>query len=239
MLFRSYDNSTTRTDVLLTITPRVVRSWDIAPKDMQRFYSGTADTYTDQALFASLQSPSGMKPVVQTNGNTNMSGPAAGPVPVVASGAASGEPATNVAGNVVNPTIPATPPVFAFSAPVYEGVAEQELEIRLVAENLPATSTVPVEVLFNPQLLKFVRGEAFDFAPKDFKTEVDDAKGMFRIALTFAPDAPPKGNGGLARVIFKAIKPGISYLVYKVPALTDNAGGAVNAQVRASRIVIK
>lgn len=242
-LFRSYDNSKNRTDVLLTITPRVVRSWDVAPKDMQRFYSGTADTYTDQALFGSLQAPVGAKPVVQTNGNTNTSGSAsaAGPVPVVAAaaGAASAEPATNAGANTTPVATAAAPPIFAFSAPVYEGTAEQELEIRLVAENLPATTAVPVEVLFNPQLLKFVRGQALDFSPKDFKTEVDEAKGMFRVALAFPPDAPPKGNGGLARVVFKAVKPGISYLVYKVPALTDNAGGAVNAQVRASRIVIK
>ncbi len=238
-LFRSYDNSKSRTDVLLTITPRVVRSWDVAPKDMQRFYSGTADTYTDQALFGSLQAPAGAKPVVSAGGNSNSSPQPAGTVPVVAT-APGTEATANVAANAgAAPAATATPPVFAFSAPVYEGTAEQELEIRLVAENLPATSAVPVEVLFNPQLLKFVRGQALDFSPKDFKTEVDEAKGLFRVMLAFPPDAPPKGNGGLARVAFKAVKPGISYLVYKVPVLTDNAGGAVNAQVRASRVVIK
>lgn len=238
-LFRSYDNSTNRTDVLLTITPRVVRSWDVASKDMQQFYSGTADTYTNQALFGSLQAPAGVKPVVQANGNGSSPGTVAGGSVPVATAAANGPTAGAAANAGAVPAAAATPPVFAFSAPVYEGAAEQELEIRLVAENLPATTSVPVEVLFNPQLLKFLRGEQLDFSPKDFKTDVDEAKGMFRVTLTFPPDATPKGSGGLARVVFKAIRPGISYLVYKVPALTDNAGGAVNAQVRASRVVIK
>jgi hypothetical protein len=43
----------------------------------------------------------------------------------------------------------------------------------------------------------------------------------------------------LARLTLRGAKPGISYLVYRAPAMQNAAGQTVNAQVRASRIVIK
>jgi len=40
-------------------------------------------------------------------------------------------------------------------------------------------------------------------------------------------------------VILRGEKPGISYLVYRVPVIKTASGDTLNAQVRAARVVIK
>jgi general secretion pathway protein D len=239
-IFTSYDNSSGRTDVLLTITPRVVRSWDLPPKETRQFYSGTADSYFNQALFANMDVPIAKSAQGQQRAKTAVD---VTPLPAIAEIAPTKPPVnieTSVAAVAPAPApMPLAPPVFTFSEPVYAGTSERDLEIQLLAENLTGPAALPIEVLFNPQLLKFVRGEAMDFNPRDFKTEVDEAKGEFRVSLVFADGSGPKGKGALARVVLRALKPGISYLVYKTPALKDSSGGEISAQVRASRVVIK
>jgi general secretion pathway protein D len=57
-LVTSYDQSGSRTDVLLTITPRVVRGWDVLARPLREFYSGTETVYSDKPVFGSLASVS-------------------------------------------------------------------------------------------------------------------------------------------------------------------------------------
>ncbi len=237
-LFTSYDNSTDRTDVLLTITPRVVRSWDLPPKETRQFYSGTADNYFGQALFANVEAPLS-KSAQAKQAKTVVDVPPPAEAGAVKAGAAAATPVASVTPAAATPALILGPPLFAFSDSVYEGTSDRDLEIQLTAENLNAPVALPLEILFNPQLLKFVRGGPADFTPQDFKTEVDETKGVFRVSLAFADGAGPKGKGVLARVVLRALRPGISYLVYKTPALKDSSGGEINAQVRASRVVIK
>jgi general secretion pathway protein D len=56
-LFASSDDSSGTTDVLLTITPRVVRSWDMPDKEAQMFTSGSEERFTSQPLFGNFVKP--------------------------------------------------------------------------------------------------------------------------------------------------------------------------------------
>lgn len=47
-LFSSNDDSDVQTDVLLTITPRIIRPWQLPPKNTWNLYSGKADRYFSQ-----------------------------------------------------------------------------------------------------------------------------------------------------------------------------------------------
>ena len=133
----------------------------------------------------------------------------------------------------------AAPPLLAFAEPVYEVATGQEFEIKLVGQNLTGVTTLPVQILYNPQLLGFVRGSQGDPAPQAFAAEADEAKGLLQVRLSYASGTAPKDSGVLARLTLRGAKPGISYLVYRTPSITNAAGESVNAQVRASRIVIK
>lgn len=254
-LFTSYDDSAGRTDVLLTITPRVVRGWDLPTKAAREFYSGSENIYSDKPIFANLNAATVASPAAAIAPKTDIgsgspaaaTSPAASTTPTSTAAPASAAPsggapssATPVEGATSPPVASvALPPLLAFAEPVYEVVTGREFEIKLVGQNLTGVTSLPVEILYNPQLLNFVRGDRGDPAPQSFASEADVAKGLLQVKLSYAPGTGPKDNGVLARLTLRGVKPGISYLVYRTPSITNAAGESVNAQVRASRIVIK
>lgn len=265
-IFTSYDDAKGRTDVLLTITPRVVRGWDLPGKEIRSFMSGTEERYLSQSLFAKLATP-----LVRTGKTETV---AAAPAPAPSTAGTPVQPGQQTASDSPNATTPATPsdqnppavpaptaatlpaeasppvptpppvtagqpPLFAFSQPIYEGVTGKEFEIQLTADNLDGVLSLPMEIMFNPQLVKFVRGEPGSFVSKDFKAEADDARGLLRVTLNFQDNAAARGNGVLGRLVLRGERPGISYLVYRTPTVRSSTGETVSAQVRASRVVIK
>jgi general secretion pathway protein D len=223
-LFTSYDDQDTRTDVLLTITPRVVRGWDLPSMHARSFASGTEDRYMAQPLFKGFALAAGSRVAISSEAATT---PGAAPASAALTPAAE-----------AGQTPAVQPPLFAFSDPVYEGTSGQELEIRMTAENLAGVQQVPMEILFNPQLLKFVRGEAGSIPAQNFQANADDSRGILRVQLNF-DESSAQTSGVLARVVMQGVKPGISYLVYRAPSLRGPSGELINAQVRASRVVIK
>ena len=106
------------------------------------------------------------------------------------------------------------PPLLAFSDPLYENPSGQDIEIRITGENLAGVHNIPMEILFNPQLLKFIRGEQGGVPAENFRAEVDEKRGILRVELDLAEGAT---SGVLARVMMQGVKPGISYLVYRAP----------------------
>lgn len=130
-------------------------------------------------------------------------------------------------------------PLLAFSKPIYESPAGQEFEIDVSAKNIKGISKIPVEILYNPQMLKYVRNEPGVMEAKDAKVTADENRGIITVNLSYSPDKPVGANGVLTKLILRGEHAGISYLVYKVPTLTNDAGKSVNVQVRASRVIIK
>ncbi len=246
-LFTSIDDTHGRTDVLLTITPRVVRGWDMPDKNAQMFTTGSEERFTSQPLFgsyavsadlmkASSALPLPGKPDAAKDIKTP-SEPAKPLAPTSSDGKASVAkdaipvPQQQVASGVQ--------PLFAFSDAVYESATGKEFEIKLTGDNLDGATGLSAEVLFNPQLVKYLRNEPGSFATKDFKVEVDEAHGVLRVRQSYPENAPPHGSGVLARVMMRGDRPGTSYIVYRTPMLSGAGGESVNVQVRASRVVVK
>ncbi|MDH5709012.1 MAG: hypothetical protein OEY75_07825, partial [Hylemonella sp.] len=152
-LFTNYNNATDRTDVLLTITPRVVRGWEQSPEAARQFFSGTENSYQDRQLFAELktaavsQDGAALAPRINTRG-----GDAGAP----------GQPALPA---VAAPTVEAaeaaaTPPQLAFAQDIYEVAQGQRVNIELTGQQLGGIDALPLELLYNPQVLQFVSGQA-------------------------------------------------------------------------------
>ncbi len=237
-LFTSFDDSTGRSDVLLTITPRVVRGWDLPSKAAREFYSGTENTYIDKPLFAALSNLAVAEGGTPVAPKIDISG-----APLVAvvnepAPIATGAPAAS-ATPVDSSPARAAPPIIAFSEPVYEATAGEEVEIKITGQNLAGVTSLPINVLFNGQLLNVVRVLPGEPAPQSFNAAVDEAKGGLALTLTYAPDAAPKDNATLARVIVRGAKPGVSYLIHQAPAIGGPNGETINAQLRPSRVVVK
>lgn len=232
-LFTAYDNSASRSDVLLTITPRVVRGWDVPARASLEFYSGTENTYSDKPMFAALQSATGAQ--IRTEP----------PAPLPAAPTITSVPGPQVAPPGALAALPppassgAPPLVLAFSEPVYEVAAGKEFEIRLIGSNFAGAATVPLEVLYNPQLLSYVNGGRGDLPAASFNSSADAAKGVLNVSLALPASTAGGDHAVLARIVLRGDKPGISYLVYRAPVIKNASGETLNAQVRAARVVIR
>lgn len=225
-LFTSYDDSTERTDVLLTITPRIVRPWTLPGKSQRKFYSGTEKQYSTKPLFAFLQEKAETRKAAEIKLGELPAAPEtevamARPVPRVAE-----KPATTVGQGILS-----------FDKAVYSVAADQELTIELQAENISGIGEMPIELLFNPNLMEFVNVEKGSING-EMQAADDASKGIIRLNLSNITGLSA-GKTTLARVQLKSKRPGISYLIYKAPTYTNEAGETQRAHIRASRIVIK
>lgn len=241
LLFTADDSSAGRTDVLLTITPRVVRGWEPPPRLAREFYSGTETVYSTEPLYAFLEGGARGRaaPKIDTSGEARDDDSPPAPTGVVESAPAKpAEAPADVPAPAAAASATIAPPTLGFTEAVYEAASGQEIELQLDARNLGGARQLPVEILYNAQLLSFVRVEKGDAQLQDFKVEADAERGLLRIEAAY-PEQPAPEGGKLARLVMRASKPGLSYLVCRAPALRDAQGEAVNAQVRASRILIR
>jgi general secretion pathway protein D len=240
-LFTSHEATVARTDVLLTITPRVVRGWDVPTRSAREFYSGTENVYSDKSLFASLEGAA----AAQIRTEAPVATAAAAPMIVSAPGAAAAPPpapaAAAAAATIASaaPSAAASPLILGFSEPVYEVASGQDFEIKLIGSNLAGAATVPLEILYNPQLLSYVSGNRGDVAADSFNSSADAARGLLNIALGLPATPASPANAVIARVVMRGERPGISYLVYRAPVIKSASGETLNAQVRAARVVIR
>jgi len=234
-LFTSYDDQTQRTDVLLTITPRVVRGWDLPARAAREFYSGSENVYSDRPLFAGLETPAGAQIRME---QIAAGAPATAAITTLPPITAPSPIAPQLAA-VPQPTPGGGVPLLTFSEPVYEVTAGQDFEIRVLGANMPGGATLPLEILYNPQLVRYVSGERGDVTPQSFNTSADAARGLVSVSLALPPGDATPSNAVLARLQMRGERPGISYLVYRAPAIRTASGEVINAQVRAARVLIK
>lgn len=220
-LFGTKDRGKARTDVLLTITPRVVRAWDVPPKNTRQIFSGTENAYSTAPMFAYMDKRAGDKnPRIvldQKRSTSDTQTPGA------------------QTGGVVPP---ASVPILSFSQPVYRSKIGQEIEVVLLGRNMKGVKSAPVEVLFNTQLLQYVRASAGGAVTSTFNAGMDEAHGRLQLKIDFGAAGAPDGEIELARLVIQSQKGGISYLVYRAPIFATINGGNLNAQVRASRVLI-
>lgn len=242
-LFTSIDDSNGRTDVLLTITPRVVRGWDLPGKDAQMYVSGSEDRFTSQPLFGGFGAPK-MLAASQAEATPRMTKESIAQ-PNSAKGLIAASPinekvaaAKDVTG-ALQSVVTGQPPLLAFSEAVYESVSGKEFEIKLTGDNLDGATGIAAEILFNPQLVKYLRNEPGSVATKDYKVEADEAHGTLRVKLAYPDNAPANGTSVLARVVLRGERPGTSYIVYREPTIYGVKGAAANVQLRSSRVVVK
>lgn len=244
-LFTADDSSAGRTDVLLTITPRVVRGWEPPTALAREFYSGTENVYTTEPLYAFLDGDASGRapPKIDTSGEALDEAPDKEPPPETTPLAETPEVTPEAVpaslDELPEATASAVPPTLAFAEALYEAASGQELEVQLDGRGLGEARELPIEVLYNPQLLSFVRGEQADAGLQEFKVEADAERGVLRIQLAYPEQQAPPEGAKLARLVLRANKAGVSYLVCRAPALRTVQGEVVNAQVRASRIVIQ
>jgi general secretion pathway protein D len=219
-LFTSYDDSTNRSDVLLTITPRIVRPWIVPSESERQLYSGTQNQYSTRPLFAFLQDEPNSGNASEIKLGDSL--PGRDQAPAVSRGITPGSDRRGI---------------LSFDQPIYTIANEQEVTIGLQAESFGSIGEMPVELLFNPNLLEFVSLEKGGIAG-EIEAQEEPGKGIIRIKLSNISGLP-EGATTLGRLKLKSKQEGVSYLIYKSPTYTSAEGDSQRANIRASRIVIQ
>ncbi|MBX3337591.1 MAG: hypothetical protein KF848_08370, partial [Nitrospira sp.] len=249
------------TEVVLTITPRVVRNMDLPSSAAQAFWSGTENTFATSQLYA----PQAMH-VSQSPGQSQRPHPAPSSLGLRSDTPAvppsSGAPATDTGvpagagstqGTLPPSGLPAVPngqgriPVIPGSGgelvaratgslvlrPLEVSTAVgQEFRVDLTALHLEQISETSVTVTFDPKLLEFHR-----VTPGAVALASRTADGQ--VMLTLRRDGVvPAGEGLLAMLFFHAKTPGqfpvdLQVLPGKVSAAGADATGTSRAIIRA------
>ncbi|MCL2876155.1 MAG: cohesin domain-containing protein [Betaproteobacteria bacterium] len=205
-LFGSQKDDTARSEILLSITPRVVRSIRRVDLQSAEFESGTETNI-------------GARPLQLTGGVSDAAKAAAGTAPVVS---ADVDPVLKISPNTTLPASGIATPIAAAGSPVSLAwqvpaqvkVGEQFSAVLRVNSQQPLRG-LPALVSFDPKTMQIVSAQEGDFfkqagGKSTFSQRVDATQGkVFLTGLRENPaggEAGINGTGSLAILTFKAIK---------------------------------
>lgn len=236
-LFGSQKDDTQRSEILLSITPRIVRS--IQRPDMleAEFESGTESSIGAQTLR--------LETVAQES-SESPSEPSSSPAVGAPSSTKGVTPGSSIPG-ATTPTAPEAAPrassqppaasgavTLAWQAPAQVRVGEQFSAVVRV-NSAQALRGLPLMLGFDPQVLQVVSVQEGDFFKQSngqtsFSQRIDPAQGRVFAALvrqaSNAQDTGINGTGNLVTVNFKAIKAGNATRVQLLSATPEPSTAA-------------
>ncbi|MFA6148783.1 MAG: secretin and TonB N-terminal domain-containing protein [bacterium] len=204
-LFSSHDKTKVKTDILMSITPYLLRTTAVPSRDAMSVYSGRENAVSSQR--PSWDSRGGERVEGSTEPPPVPSAPGAGPMDLPGSSAAP----PSVPSPAVNPS-PAVSPDPASVA--LRGAREVALgdgfDVDVVVDGVRGLYAVPLTVLFDPARLKVLSVTEGDFLRKggnatSFMSSPDAANGKIVIGLSRQGDLPGEdGSGRLLTIRFQA-----------------------------------
>ncbi len=216
-LFATDNTETQEDEVLIVLTPRVVRMPDWSKANLRAMFSGT-DTFVGAKRELEVKAPT-------ANPNPQMippAGPAQTPAgPLVPAGAPAPAPAPvtpPVAPSVVPQAQGAIGPRMRFEPAALNLTAGQTATIGVVVENVTDLYSVPMLLQYNPAIISveevrhggFLSGGTQEIA---IVQRVDKEHGQAIISATRQPNTPGvNGSGTLLGVVIKALAPGTTNL---------------------------
>jgi general secretion pathway protein D len=195
-LFASHLDDSQKTEIVLSITPRLVRNVRRAEARVAEFFSGTEATMRSQRFF--------VKPVAGPGEKIALAAPGTAPAPVPPAGPAADAPAE---------------PVFALT---WQGPAQAKLgeqfTVTLRAKADEPISNLGIQLGFDAQSLEVVDVAAGDFlrrgdVPAAFSHSVDPSGRISVRAVARAGGAPGPAEGDLLTVTFRVTRANAQSLV--------------------------
>jgi general secretion pathway protein D len=252
-LFTATNDTGDRTDLLLTITPRVVRRWETIDKDLSEIYSGTENNMSSEVKYY----PSTIKSDVKDQGGKKSSRAkqAKGNISSTAGAAARQDGAggtlnavtisiaqQDAKAGVVNTAGSMGPQaIISFSEDQYILQNGQDSIIRIFAENIGGIEDMKVLVGFNQDYAGFIGAERSSPGIVS-NLEVNSgqaANGVVELGLTMNTNINVPGKIELAALRFTGIKQGVSYLVFLANKIQNKEGIEVNIQRKTSRLLVQ
>ncbi len=266
-LFTSKEDTRGRTDILLTITPHVVRGVEVPRKDVREFWSGTKDEYGTEGPLGAAASKEEPPPAAPKGGTTPSAGtgPAAssqrGETPPIAETASSPSPVPVPAGEGAGPAdappsptgeppapsaeAPAASPA---SSPAPAGSGRAVVEFGTPIHYAEVNKETSVELRARglpageaPSTLLFNPGvvEFVRVEAGEAGTVQAEPGAGGTIGLKIAMRGSGGDDGTVGRLVFKGRTAGVSHLVFRGGPVADADGKPVSIEYRTSRIVVK
>lgn len=213
-LFTQYDEQDTRTDVLLTITPRIVRSWDTATEIKRTFYSGTKKGYSTKPIFGSLERVASDTP-------------------------ASPQLARNIALNKSLAQKMSPKASLGFDDSVYSVLEDGTFQVAVNFTGEQGIKFLSMPMLYNPDLVEYL-----DYSvPSDVDGHVavrhDKDSGELDLTFNDIPQLNKDDNNRIITLTLRAKRKGVSYLMHKASGYITESGAQKRVQNSASKIIIK
>ncbi len=210
-----------QTEVMIAITPRIIRHVTPPSLAKQTLWSGTGTQYATKPLFSPQEKlPTFDVPMEDLSQGQLESAPAEtsqNATPQIATSAEPDQP-RSTAGIVITPDEITTGP-------------GQSLHVRLVAESFPDVRNAQMIVTYNSEQLEFDKAQPGDFFPaqterSSLTVSVSPAAGTIVLKIG-RDDVTAKGTGVLATLTFTTKGQGQAPLIVKQPKVIDAAGQMV------------
>ncbi len=220
-LFSADNTDRQDSEVLIVLTPRIVRMPDWTKSNLRALYSGT-ETFPSVRKELDIKAPTANPAPIATppGGGVGPAGapsaPGSTPVPMVTP--ASGTPAPGV-GTTAAPAVPqVSSPRVRFEPSTLTLSPGQTSTIAVLVDSVSDLHSVPLMLQYNPAVLSveevrqggFLSGGTQDIA---LVQRVDKEHGQAIISATRQPNTPGvSGSGTLLGVVVKALGPGTTTL---------------------------
>jgi general secretion pathway protein D len=196
-VFKAETKDVVRTDVVLTITPHIVRSLEMPNADEQAFWSGTEETYATKPLFTETS--------------------AADRSPAFASVQPPRSPAT---------AAPLKPVMLSVRPPDGTGTLGQPTTVDVLVDNVEGLLESSFTMSYDPKILEFRGAQEGEFLKREgtatMSVEANPVPGTVTVQLRRADgDRGASGSGVLASLTFLGKAPGVSLLGLAAPRLVD------------------
>lgn len=221
-----------QTEVMIAITPRVIRHVTPPSLAKQTLWSGTGMQYATKPLFSPKPRPSTVEPPIEdlsqeqlesvTDTTPKMMETPQRLSPPIAESDEPGQP-RSTAKIVLTPAEMTTGP-------------GQLFQVSLVAEAFPDVRNAQITLTYNPQQLEFKNAQHGNFFPvqengSPITVSLSPTAGTIVLKIG-SDDVTAKGKGVLTTLTFEAKNPGQSPLVIKESQVTIASGQTVSVMVQ-------
>lgn len=232
-LFSSADDGTIKTDILMSITPNIVRGLELPDKDIQSFWSGTEETYDTKPLFVSTVGKTFKQPQDKTTVLESMS---------------KREP-TPASGEAQKPAFAAPDrhetTVLELSPAEVSAQVGQDAKLEISVSNVQYLYGAIITLSYDPKVMDFkTAGEGMflknDGQQTSFLFSNNVKTGTVDLYMTRIGDVGGvSGSGQLCSVTFQAKSAGTSELSVKGMKLTNFSREQVKADMKGARVTVK
>lgn len=227
-LFSSHKSDARKSEIILSITPRVLRNPQRGDASLAEYWSGTESSLRTSPLAlqtGSVVRMSGGGPGYPTSGPGQAAAAPQRPIAALP-GAAARKPSAE-AGTAPSQA-PALPLAVAWQGPLQARVG-QPFTLALTASAAGAASilSIPMVVGYDPAQLKVLEVQAGDFlrgGEQPFSHDVDTAAGQVYLELSGTGAEPVAGQGSLASLTFEPL-PGADQVHITVQGITATGAG--------------